>query len=315
MGVRLNEKDLAVLKDTARFRGLSAESMRQVHFGGSTYAWKRLGALYEDGYLGRKYYYDLHRTPGGAKHSQRIAAIYYPTPRGLKAIDYQIDPRYVVPNDDKLDIHYMLGKLYTSMPDLLSKREAQRLGLKSFMPVTCVHPARLPVFISIIGKNKSPWEDSRLINFFKSGIFPGTYIAVSRDFPGEKLLLTDSHFIPWDLAPEIVPKMIGNKNYYLDEFINKFKGAEVLGRRGPFIEVRFPERGTFYLGELLTGSTRLMLSLRSPPERAYIFIESVKHLSGVKLERGSFLAYARKDKKLYRFFTEGGRMKHHPVGK
>lgn len=86
MGIRLNKKDLAIIYDTARFKGLSAESIRQVHFAGSTYAWKRLNALHKSGYLGRKYYYVLKKT-AGIKHSQRTAAIYFPTPRGLKAIE------------------------------------------------------------------------------------------------------------------------------------------------------------------------------------------------------------------------------------
>jgi len=79
-----------MIKDTARFRGLSAESIRQVHFSGSTYAWKRLNALYKNGYLDRKYYYALNKT-GGLEHAQRIAAIYYPTPKALQAINYKIE--------------------------------------------------------------------------------------------------------------------------------------------------------------------------------------------------------------------------------
>jgi hypothetical protein len=104
--------------------------------------------------------------------------------------------------------------------------------------------------------------------------------------------------------------MIVNRHIYLDEFKNMFKDAKVLAYNEPLIKVQIPGHGVFHLGELLTGSTRLMLILRNPPEKTYILIESLKHLHGVKLESGSFYAFARKDGRLYRFYIEGGKMKY-----
>ena len=72
MGIRLNEKDLSILLDTARFRSLSLETIRHVHFDGSTYAWTRLNALYENGYMDRKYYYEIKKTVSGMNHAQRM---------------------------------------------------------------------------------------------------------------------------------------------------------------------------------------------------------------------------------------------------
>ena len=312
MGIRLNEKDRAILHDTARFKGLSAESIRQVHFNGSTYAWKRLAALQSNGYIERKYYYALNKTQDGMKHSQRIAAIYYPTTKGLKAIDYKIDPRYVVPDDSKLDVHFMVSKLYTSMPNLISKREAQdKYGLKSFMPVACVFPSNPPVYISILGKNKNPWEPSKLVKFFEQSIFPGTYVATSKTLPGEKLLDTQSHYINWDLAPEVVPLMVQNKNHYLDEFLTKFIDATIIDYNYPFVKIQIPGYGVFHVGELLTGSTRLMDLLSNPPDNTYIYVQSLKLLHDViNLESGSFRAFARQDMKLYEVFKEEGGVKY-----
>ena len=216
MGIRINEKDKAILADTARFRGLTSETIRHIYFSDSTYAWKRLNALYENGYLDRKYYYEMKKTSTGKNHAQRIAVLYFPTPKGLKLIDYKIDPRYVIPENHKLDVHYMVSQLYNSIPKLKSKREAQKeYPLKNYMPVTCVIPQERPVFISILGKNKTYKEESRLIKFIEAKYFHGTYIIISNRFPGEKLQLTDSHYIYHKLAPEVVPKMIMNRNYYL----------------------------------------------------------------------------------------------------
>ena len=311
MVIRLNDKDLDILKDTGRFNGLSAESIRQVHFAGTTYAWKRLNALYKSGYLERKYYYTLNQTQNGIKHSQRIAAIYYLTPKGLKAISLKIDPRYVVPQDVRLDVHFMISKLYKVLPGLLSKRESmEKYGLKSFMPVTCIYPSTPPVFISILGKDSSPWERSNVLSFFKTKIFPGTYAVISRNFPEEKLLLTDSHFIFWRFAPSIIPKMVQDKEVFLNQFLNVFEGAKVLAYKEPFVKIQAPGYGVLNIAELFSGSTHLMLHLMNPSENTCIYIENLSHLGqGVKLEKGSFYVYTREDERFYEIFIENGKMK------
>ena len=54
-----------------------------------------------------------------------------------------------------------------------------------------------------------------------------------------------------------------------------------------------------------------MLLLRNPPENAYVFCDSLKHLSdSVRLESGSIYAFARKEKKFYQLYVEDGKVKH-----
>ena len=318
--INLNDKDLAVLKDTARFRSLSLESISLVHFGGSTYAWKRLGKLYKHGYVDRKYYYTVEKMPGGTEHTRRVAAFYYPTLKGLNAIGYTIDPRYVQPDSRKLDLHYMVSQLYSNIPGLLAKREAQgKYGLKNFMPVTCVVPSQPPVYICITGKNKSHGEANRLIKFIDIKYFSGTYIAVSHQFPGKKLLLTNSHFIPWNLAQEVIPRMVKDKDAYINDFLSYadrlFKGIQVLEKEERFIKVQTASHGIYNLAEIFTGSTRLMLLLRNPPPRTFVYCENPKHLQGFKLESGSFIFFSRKENKIYELFMEGGKTKHRLLSK
>lgn len=317
MGIRLDERDLAVMRDTARFRGLTLESIRRVHFNGSTYAWKRLASLYEHGYLERKYFYEVKHTAPGTRPARRIAAFYYPTPKGLKKIGYVIDPRYVVPIAEKLDVHHLISELYAAIPGLLGKREAMAYyNFKRFMPVSCVVPQEPPLFICISGRNRSHGEVSRLVKFIHTGYIPGRYIAIARHSFAERLLLTEAHFIPWDLAAEVVPTMAKDPSYYLERFISfvdqrQFKGITVLAQNGPFVKVKTAQHQVFNLAELFTGSTRLMLMLRNPPENAYVFCDSLKHLStSVRLESGSIYALARKEKKLYQLYAEDGKTKH-----
>lgn len=311
MGIRLNEKDLAVLLDSARFRGLTAETIRHIHFNDSTYAWKRLNALHENNYLGRKYYYEVKKTASGINHAQRIAALYFPTPKGLKTVNYSIDPRYVVPMDHRLDVHYVLSRLYNNIPELLPKRDAQeKYPLKNYMPVTCMVPDQhKPFFISIIGNNKAHKEESKLVKFVETGYFPGTYIIVSSKFPGEKLLLTDSHYIHHDLAPEVIPNMARGRNDYLDFFITKFAKG-VVGHQDLFTMVDVQNRGVCHFAELFTGSTRLMRSLRRPLPKTYIYLDRIRHIQGIKLEHGSFHAFSREKQKFYRVYLEDDKIKH-----
>lgn len=292
MGIRLNEKDLAVILDTARFRGLIAETIRRVHFNDSTYCWKRLNALYQNGYLERKYYYEVRKTASGINHAQRIAVFYYPTPKGLKSVKYNIDPRYVVPEDHKLDLHCMLSRLYNNIPELLPKREAQsKYPLKNYMPVACMVPHHhKPFFISVIGKNRAHKEESKLIKFIETGYFPGTYIVIANRLPGEKLLLTDSHYIHFSLAPEVVPQLVFGRNDFLTYFVKNFSN-NVVGERDPFTLVNVSNLGECHYAELFTGSMRLMRYLRQPPLKTYIYADSIKHLHGIKLESGHFYAY------------------------
>lgn len=312
MGIRLNEKDLSILLDTARFRSLSLETIRHVHFDGSTYAWTRLNALYENGYMDRKYYYEIKKTVSGMNHAQRIAVFYFPTPKGLKTIDYCIDPRFVVPDDKKLDVNYMVSQLYRNIPDLLPKREAQeKYPIKNFMPVTCMVPQERPVFISILGKNKGYKEESKLIKFVEAKIFSGTYVIISNRFPGEKLLFTDdSYYIHNNLAPEVIPNMLSGWNYLEEFIIKKIKPTSVVGYKEPFTQINIPGHGVCNVAELLTGSTRLMLFLRNPPEKTYVYVDSIKQMHGVKLESGSFHVFSREKQKFYRvYIDEHGKMK------
>lgn len=147
--IRLQPRDIEVLKRVIDFNGLPASAIIKVFFESEGYGYRRLKQLEENGYLEKTFYYSP-RKKDGKVFTQRIGGIYYAAFKCCWELGYTIDPRFVVPDEKKLDVTNLIGKLFAEAPDLLSKRQAvEKYGLKNFMPITCVVPNDNPIFIYI----------------------------------------------------------------------------------------------------------------------------------------------------------------------
>lgn len=218
MKQKLPERDQQILVDLLEYNGLPTQSILERYFKGKTkYGYKRLGILQQKGYIDSKYYYVKQRGK-----LRRISAILYIAYQGLRYLDITktVNTYNVKPKDDRLDIHYLLGSLYTSVPELISGKAARdKYGLKNFMPISSCYPGKRPVYVFILGKNPVHNEAGRIRAFIKSMIRPGDHLVISRKYY-KSFDSIPIRFVPWPLAPEVVPIGLKNKEHYLEEFKN-----------------------------------------------------------------------------------------------
>lgn len=310
--IRLQPRDIKILEKVIDFNGLPSQDIIQKFFNTERYGYERLQLLRDNGYLKRVYYY-APRKKGDQTLAQRVGGIDYATPKALREVGCTIDPRFVVPNEDKLDVTNLVGELFREIPELLSKRQAiEKYGLKNFMPITCAIPHESPVFIYILGSKVGRQEPGRIAGFIKSGTFPDAkHIIVSRTFR-EKLNIPDAYFIPWIFAPTHLPNLAKDPHYYLKEFLtlakHQFPGIKFLNSTPePFIKAEHQGR-LLHLSELFSGSNLLRLNLQEPPENTYIYAPSRRHFQGVKLRKGSFLFYSQEDQGVFQMSLKNKRM-------
>ncbi len=310
-GIRLQDRDIELLKRIIDFNGLPGPQIVEIFFNGTNYGYKRLKQLQDNGYLKQMYYYAQNKK-NGQLFAQRIAAIYYATSKALSELGYTIDPRYVVPNEDRLDVVNLIGRLFSKIPNLISKRQAiEKYGLKNFMPITCVVPNDNPIFIYILGNKIGRYDVGRIAGFIKSEIFPkARHYIISRTFR-EKLFLPNAHFVPWIFATEYLPNITKDNNYYLKEFLKitkeQFPEIKLLSYPEPLIKAEYNGK-ILHIGELISGLNQLRLILEEPPENTYIYAPSRRHFYGVKLKQGSFLFYSKRDEQIFEMHTKNNRM-------
>lgn len=313
MGIRLQERDMDILQDLYRFNGLSGQAIVRARFSKDQGGYRRLKILEKHNFIAKKYYYAVRRA-GERTWTQRIAAIYYLTPKGLRTIGESIDPRMVRPDEDKLDVHNLIGKLYLANSGLLSKRETlKRYDLKGFMPVTCSFPSDPPIFVHILGK-KNLEESTRIVSFAQAKILPARHIIVSRSFE-EEFLVPEISFIPWEFAPEVLPVLAQDFGHYLNglkTIVKSLYPEAVFTPHGLFTEAQTRNK-TYNLAELVSGSCYLRLELRTPPPNTVILVKDKRCLEGVQLDQGSFTIYNMRDQSFYEVFLDQGRMYMRPV--
>ena len=149
--IRIQPRDKEMLQEIIDFNGLPGPQIIDKFFKTENYGYERLKALEDNGYISKKYYYAQNKK-NGKVFPQRISAIYYAMPKGCREVGCTIDTRYVVPDDDKLEVSNLVGNLYSKIPNLLSKRKAiEKYELKNFIPVSCVIPSDNPMFIYVLG--------------------------------------------------------------------------------------------------------------------------------------------------------------------
>lgn len=299
---KLPERDRNILIDLYNFNGLPMQSILDKYFGDKTdYGYKRLAVLQERGLINKTYYYVSNR---GAV--RRVAAILYITYQGLKflGIDKTVSTANVKPREEGLDVHYMLGSLYTSIPELLAGRTArEKYNLKNYMPITCCYPGTRPVYIFIIGQTPARNEVARFRGFVKSSVYPGDHLVISRRFY-KPLGDIPIRFVPWDLAREVVPIGLKNKDHYLEEFRgilrSRFSNIVFGSKHGDFQEVKINNR-MYNIGEIFFGNSEgVRQALSNPLNSTLLYTPSRVHFPGIKLEKGSFLFFSRKDEAFYK---------------
>lgn len=300
--IRLQPRDKEILERIIDFNGLNAAAIINVFFDSQKYGYRRIKQLQNNGYLKQIYYYAQNKKKGQV-FSQRIAAIYYATPKALREVGISIDPRFVVPNKEKLDVTNLIGNLFARIPKLISKRQAKEIyGLKNFMPISCVVPLDNPIFLYILGNKVGRQDVGRIVGFIKSDIFPNArHFIISRTFR-KKLLLTNSYFIPWTFALEYLQNIVNDNYFYLNKFLEiveeQFPGIQFLTQPEPLIKAKYQNK-ILHIGELFSGSNHLRLVLQDPPENTYIYVPSRRHFYGVSLKQGSFLFYSKQDKETF----------------
>ncbi len=312
-GIRIQDRDREILKEIINFNGLPASVIIKNHFKTKKYGYARLKLLEKNGYVSNTYYYAQNKK-NGKKFAQRISAIYYATSLGCREVDCPTDYRYVVPNEDKLDVTNLVGNLYSRIPNLLSKRQAmEEYGLKGFMPVTCAIPNENPIFIYILGNKLGRNEIGATKNFIESYPAPATHYIISRDFK-DRLNIQKANFVLWRLALEYLPNLAKDENYYLNEFLKiiqrELLGIRLLNNTQPLLRVQYGNQ-VLHLGELISGSNHLRFILQEPPENTIIYSPSRVHFYKIKLksEKDSFIFYSQKDKGFFRMFlSEKNRM-------
>lgn len=311
--IELRERDLKVFWDIYRFNSLPLPTIIKKHYKSLSYAYKRLRRLRREGYIENVYYYEPDKNSGEKTKVKRVAAICYLTHKGLKALNEDIDPRYVEPQRDKLDIYGIIGRLYEEFPDLISKREAvEKMRIKKFMPLTCIIPLNPPMIISILGRSKSYEDESRIASFAKTRPIEGTYIIISDSF-NARYLESDSYFIHWDRALEVLSNIAKERNYYMNEFISilkrQYRDISISPATSDlFVKAQISGR-SFRLGELVSGSNRLRFELRNPPDNTYIYVKNRRDLIGVDLEYGKFYYYLSSENKAYKMENRNGEIK------
>lgn len=314
---RITSRDIKLFKDLFRFNGLSGPSIIQKTFNGSTHGYNRLSAFMKDRYIDQTFYYALHHRKHKKSFTQRICAIYYLKPKGLRVIRKNIDPRYVRPSERKLDVHNLVSNFYMNIPNILSRRETLRqYNLKPFMPVTCCIPSDPPIFIYVSGKDKNFAEDSRIAAFIESGITEAKHIIVSREF-SEKFYKPFSYFVSWDSAPFIIPNIINDHHYYERQFVRVLKKyyptASATFTEGLCTQFKIPDRGTYKTANLVFASNLIRLNLQYPEKDILVSVPSLHHLYGINLKGGEFIFYSEKDNKFYRMFAQSNKMKYKPI--
>lgn len=309
--IRIQPRDKELIQRIVDFNGLPGKELVDRFFNGSQYGYRRLKLLLDNDYLKSVFYY-VPRKKGEKIITQRISAIYYATPKALREIDCTIDPRFVVPDADKLDVSNLVGRLFARIPNLISKRQAiEKYHLKNFMPITCVVEDDNPMFIYILGNTIGRLEIGRIKGFIESGLFPhATHYIVSRTFH-KRLFLPNVYFIPWLLAPEVLPNLAQDRNYYLNKIIKiaqeTFPGIRLLSSPTPLIRAQYRDT-ILHIGELMSGLNSVRLILKDPPENTFIYAPSRRQFYGVNLTQGSFLFYSEKDKRIYEMCLKGNTM-------
>mgnify|MGYP000963244157 FL=1 len=248
-----------------------------------------------------------------------MAGILYITYQGLKCLKLtdSVNILNVKPKEGKLDIAYLLGSLYSSIPELISGKTARdKYKLKNFMPITACYPGDKPAYIFILGRNPAHNEAGRIRAFVKSAIQPGEYLVISRRFY-KQFEDQPIRFVPWPLAEEVVPNGLKDNNHYLNDFKNTLQ-ARVHGvifgkKRGDFHEVMI--NGKMYnVAEIFYGNTQgVRQALSHPLAPTILYAPSRVHFPGIKLEKGSFLFFSRKDESFYQaYLNDKGRMMSRP---
>ncbi len=310
-GIRLQDRDIELLKKIIDFNGLPGPQIVEIFFNESVYGYKRLKQLQDNGYLKQVYYYAQNKK-NNRLFAQRISAIYYATSKTLRELGYTIDPRYVVPKEDRLDVANLVGNLLARIPSLISKRQAiEKYSLKNFMPVSCVVPNDNPIFIYVLGNKIGRYDLGKIAGFIKSEVIPGAkHFIISRKFR-EKLFLQNAYFIPWSFATEYLPNIVNDHNFYIKEFLSitkkQFPGIKFLSYQEPLFKAEYNGE-ILHIGELISGNNQLRLILEEPPENTYIYAPSRKHFYGVRLKQGSFLFYSKKDKQIFKMYSKNNRM-------
>lgn len=305
-GIRIQPRDREILKDIIAFNGLPASVLIKKYFSTKKYGYARLKLLENNGYVSNMYYYAKNKKDG-INFAQRISAIYYATSLGCREVDCPTDYRYVVPNEDKLDVSNLVGNLYSIIPSLISKRQAmEKYGLKGFMPLTCVIPNEKPIFIYVLGNKLSRNEIGMTKNFIESYPAPATHYVVSRDFK-ERLNIPNAHFIPWIFALDYLPNLAKNKDYYLNEFIKiiqkELPGIRLLSNTQPLLRAQYKNQ-VLHLGELISGSNHLRQILDEPPENTIIYAPTRVHFYSIKFksEKDSFIFYSQRNQDFFKMF-------------
>ncbi len=300
--VRIQQRDKDVIQRIIDFNGLPGKEIVDKYFDGSRYGNMRLKSLEDNGYLKKIYYY-APRKKDGKVFTQRISAIYYATPKGLREVGCSIDSRFVIPDEEKLDVSNLVGKLFAKIPSLLSKRQAiEKYNLKNFIPISCAVDGDTPMFIYVLGNKLGRFDIGRIKGFTESGIMPhAKHYVVSRKFY-DRLFLPNIHFVPWIMAPDILPNLAQDRNYYLREFLEivkkEFPGIGLLSGPEPLIRAQYQNK-ILHIGELISGLNHIRLVLQDPPENTFIYAPSRRHFYGVKLNQGSFLFYSQKDQDIF----------------
>jgi len=236
-------------------------------------------------------------------------------------VNYKTDSiRYqkLIPKQENLDKHILLGQIYEKVDPLISYSEAHiKYQINNSIPVLCAIEGTKLMVVSAL--NKADSNKTRKINNLASFIknrtitsneLPVMYIVVTPKFP-KQLILHDFNYLPWPIAPLILQNLNKDINHYIRSFQQSFfkTGYLHLANNGHFWQVS-KNGQTYNLAELITGSSELMRVLTNPPPNTYVYIISRAHLYNVTMGYGSFLVYSAKDKTTYRVIPKPGG-KHH----
>ena len=310
--IRLQPRDIEVIKRIIDFNGLPISCISNKYFAGSEDGRQRLKLLQNNNYLKQVLYY-APRNKDGKTYTQKVSAIYYATPKALREVNCNIDSRYVIPKEERLDVTNLIGKLFNKIPNLLSKRQTiEKYNLGNYMPIDCSVPNNNPMFVYILGRRIGQRDINTIRNFIKSKIPPNAiHCIISREFKN-KLFLPEAHFIPWNMAEHFLPNIARDPYHYLREFLEivekQFPGIKHLSTPEPLIKANYQDR-ILHIGELFSGLNHIRLVLQEPPENTYIYTPNRQCFYGISLKKDNFLFYSKKDNQIFRMFLENSRMR------
>lgn len=318
--VVLQPRDKNIFLDLCKYKGLPMNCLSAKYFEGKQkICHLRLRKLEKAGYISKIYHVKTQSQKSLLQGPSRIT-IYYANYLAQKAINYNLDSvraERLKPLKNHLEKHILLGELDANIPNLTPSTESRiRYSIENNIPL--IASIQSDKLITVSAFNKEDAEKNRPYNNMKSflrekrinaGNQAVIFVIIAPTFPSS-FLTYNTYYLPWQQADQILTNLAKNTDYYKHSFLKVFmnKGYSLTTRDGLYWQITKNGK-TYNIAELITGSTELMRSLRSPPPNAYIYTLSRSHLYDINLEHGSFLIYSWKDQTTYQVTPSGD--KHH----